>query len=170
MIEKGPSYQEQNCINWKINEKVCKDAVAECKRKWSLKEGVDIQDFNEWENVVNHCIERRIKFLRGKHINRRKQHVLKSRKHLNYLRELQSKYVLVPVDKATNNVIVVLFLKRSLQPIHMILLIKGVKSVVAEHLANKNIIVVPELRHLPSSYWLPKLPKQPMVQDFWWIK
>ena len=40
-------------------------------------------------------------------INRRKQHVLKSRRHLNYLQELQSKYVLVPADKATSNVIVV---------------------------------------------------------------
>ena len=49
-----------------------------------------IRAFNEWENVVNHCIERRIRFLRGKYINRRKQHVLKSKKHLNYLRELQS--------------------------------------------------------------------------------
>ena len=152
MIEKGPSYQEQNCINWKINEKVCKDAVAKCKRKWSLKEGVDIQAFNEWENVVNHCIERRIKFLRGKHINRRKQHVLKSRKHLNYLRELQSKYVLVPVDKATNNVIVVCkkyYLEVVLKEITATntydFVDKGCESVVAEHLANKNIIVVPEL-------------------------
>ena len=31
----------------------------------------------------------------------------KSRKHLNYLHELQSKYVVVPADKAANNVIVV---------------------------------------------------------------
>ena len=30
LIEKGPSYREQNRINWKINEKTCKDAVAEC--------------------------------------------------------------------------------------------------------------------------------------------
>ena len=53
---------------------------------------------------MNECISRRIQLLREKHINRRKQHVLKSRKHLH---ELQSKYVLVPVDKAANNIIVV---------------------------------------------------------------
>ena len=56
---------------------------------------------------MNEGIRRRIRLLRGKHINRRKQHVFKSRKHLNYLLELQSKYVLVPADKAANNVIVV---------------------------------------------------------------
>ena len=54
--------------------------------------------------MVNYYIRRRIRFLRRKYINTRKQHVHKSRKHLNYLRELQSKYVLVPADKATNNV------------------------------------------------------------------
>ena len=53
---------------------------------------------------MNECIRRRIQLLREKHINRRKQHFLKSRKHLNYLLELQSKYVLVPADnfKAAN--------------------------------------------------------------------
>ena len=56
---------------------------------------------------MNECIRRRIQLLREKHINRRKQHVLKSRKHLNYLHELQSKCVLVPADKAANNIIVV---------------------------------------------------------------
>ena len=61
------------------------------------------KNINEREHKVNEGIRRRIRLLRGKHINRRKQHVLKSRKHLH---ELQSKYVLVPADKAANNVIV----------------------------------------------------------------
>ena len=69
LIEKGLSYREQNCINWIINEKICKDAVAKRKRKWSLRERVDVQAFNEWENMVNYCIRRRITFLRGKYIN-----------------------------------------------------------------------------------------------------
>ena len=81
--------------------------MAEYKCKWSKKEGVDIRVFNEWKHKVNEGIRRRIRLLRRKHINRRKQHVLKSRKHLNYLRKLQGKYVLVPADKAANNVIVV---------------------------------------------------------------
>ena len=139
MIEKGPSYREQNCINWKINEKICKDAVAECKRKWSLREGVDIRAFNEWESVVNYCIKRRIRFLRGKYINRRKKHVLKSRKHLNYLRELQSKYVLVPANKATTNVIVVCkkyYLEVVLKEVTATNTYdKGCENVIAEHLS-----------------------------------
>ena len=38
-------------LTWKINENICRNAVAEYKRKWSLKEGVD----DEWEKKVKEC-------------------------------------------------------------------------------------------------------------------
>ena len=38
LVEKGPSFREQNSINWKINEDICRQAVAEYKSKWSKKE------------------------------------------------------------------------------------------------------------------------------------
>ena len=38
---------------------------------------------------------KRISLLQGKHISRRRQHVLRSRKHLDILHELQQKYVFV---------------------------------------------------------------------------
>ena len=176
LIEKGPTYREQNYINWSINEKICSSAVAEYKRKWSLKEGIDMRALNEWENMVNECINRRIRFLKGKHINRRKHHVLQSRKHLNYLQELHSKYVLVPADKAVNNVIVVCkkyYLEVVLREITTTdtyeYVDKEYTNVVTEHMsfmASENITVQPELRHLPSFYWLPKLHKKPYGTRF----
>ena len=90
LIKKGPSCREQNYVNWKVNEnKLRRCAVAEFKRKWSFKERVDTKACNEWESKLNQFIKRRIRFLRGEY-NRRKQHVLQSRKHLNYLQELHS--------------------------------------------------------------------------------
>ena len=68
---------------------------------------VDIRALNEWECKVNECIEKRIRSLKSTHINRRKKQNLKSEKHLKSLQELHSKYVLVPADKASGNVIVV---------------------------------------------------------------
>ena len=38
---------------------------------------------------------------------RRRTHILRSRRHLRSLEELHNKYVLVPADKAAQNVIVV---------------------------------------------------------------
>ena len=46
-----------------------------------------------------------IRLLKMKHINKRKKHVLRTEKHLNSLQHLQHDYVLVPADKAPNNVI-----------------------------------------------------------------
>ena len=107
LIARGPSYREQNPILWKVNEEICREAVSAYKRKWSNREGVDLHVLDEWEHKVKECILRQIQLLRNKHINRRKQHILKSRRYLDYLHEFQSKYVLVPADKAANNVIVV---------------------------------------------------------------
>ena len=81
---------------------MCKEAVAKYKRKWARKEKV----LNEWECKVNECVQNRIASLKPKHINRR-SHILRNRRHSWSLEELHSKYVLVPVDKAAQNVIVV---------------------------------------------------------------
>ena len=86
---------------------MCREAVARYKRRWSTREGVDVSSFNEWECKLNECIQRKIASLRKKCINKRRKHVLKSRKHLESLKSLHEKYVLVPADKAANNVIVV---------------------------------------------------------------
>ena len=56
---------------------------------------------------MNECVRKRIASLRKKYINRRRVHILKSKRHLRSLEELHSKYVLVPADKAAQNVIVV---------------------------------------------------------------
>ena len=79
------------------NERLCREAVAEYKCKWSTREGVDIRAFNEWEHKLNECIQRKIASLKSKHINKRKKHVLKS-KDLRSLKLLHSGYVLVPAD------------------------------------------------------------------------
>ena len=66
-----------------------------------------ISEHNEWEHKLNECVQRKIASLKSKHINKRKKHVLKSKKHLRSIKLLHCKYVLVPADKAANNVIVV---------------------------------------------------------------
>ena len=174
LIEKGPSFREQNYIN--INENLCKEAVAKYKRKWSRKERVDIRVLNEWECKVNECIEKRIRSLKSRHINRRKKHILKSEKHLKSLQELHSKYVLVPADKASSNVIVVCkkyYLEVVLGEVNTTTTYEHVaedySELVNEHLefmAASRIVVQPDCRCLPQFYWLPKLHKKPYGARF----
>ncbi len=63
LIMKGPSYREQNGIDWRVNMEICREAVASYKREWSRKERVDLRVLNEWEHKVNECIEQRIRLL-----------------------------------------------------------------------------------------------------------
>ena len=170
IIEKGPSFREQNYIDWNINKNLYKEAVAKYKRKWSRKERVDIRALNEWECKVNECIEKRIGSLKSRHINRRKKHILKSEKHLRSLQELHSMYVLVPADKASSNIIVVCkkyYLEVVLGEVNDSTTYEHVtedySKLVSGHLkfmAANRIVVQHDNRCLPQFYWLPKLHKK----------
>ena len=176
LIAKGPSYREQNVIDWTVNAKICKVAVSKYKHKWSKKESVDSRALNEWEHKVHECIDEKIRLLKMKHINKRKKHVLRTEKHLNSLQELKHDYVLVPADKAPNNVIVVC------KKYYLDVVLNELNStntyvhenrecgqVVTEHLqfmVANGIDVKAEHKALPSFYWLPKLHKQPYGKRF----
>ena len=60
------------------------------------KRKYDIHVLDEWEHTVGNHIENRIKTLIN--IHKRKKQILK---------KLHDKYVLVPADKASNNVVVI---------------------------------------------------------------
>jgi hypothetical protein len=175
-VEKGPSYREQNYTDWGITEKLCKEAVAKYKRKWSRRERIDIRAFNEWECKVNECVQKRIASLKRKHINRRKMYILKNRVHSRSLEELHNKYVLVPADKAAQNVIIVskkYYLEVVLKEIdttityeHVMEECQGIVDRHIKFLNNHRIDVRPEYRCLPLFHWLPKLHKRPYGTRF----
>ena len=176
LIEKGPSYREQNQVNWSITERLCKEAVAKYKRKWARKEKVDIRVLNEWECKVNECVQNRIASLKRKHINRRKSHILGNRRHSRSLEELHSKYVLVPADKAAQNVIVVCrkyYLEVVLKEIDSTATYERVdedsEGIINRHIRffrNHRIEIPSQCKCLPAFYWLPKLHKQPYGTRF----
>ena len=47
LVNKGPSYREQNNIDWDLNARICEEAVTEYKVKWSRKLRVDRRVLNE---------------------------------------------------------------------------------------------------------------------------
>ena len=176
LIEKGPSYREQNYVDWRTTEKLCREAVSKYKHKWSRKEKIDVRVLNEWECKVNECVKKRIASLRKKHINRRKGHVLRNKRHLRSLEELHSKYVLVPADKAAQNVIVVckkyyleVVLKETETTATYETVMMDGQSIVNEHckyFSRCHINVPAQHRCLALFYWLPKLHKQPYGTRF----
>ena len=41
LVNKGPSYREQNNIDWNLNARICKEAVTKYKVKWSRRLRID---------------------------------------------------------------------------------------------------------------------------------
>ena len=92
------------------------------------------------------------------------------------LDELRNKYVLVPADKAAQNVIVLCknyYLQLVLKEIETTATYESIQeesqSIVDEHIKyfNTHYINIPSIyRCLPQFYWLPKLHKQPYGARF----
>ena len=63
---KGPSYREQNNINWDTNQKIFRKAIRNYKLRWARKEKVDSRTLDEWECTILDTIQRRIDKIRKK--------------------------------------------------------------------------------------------------------
>ena len=104
---KGPQFREQNNINWNKNKRLCKEAIKKYRDKWCMREMVDKRVLNGWMDEVNCCVMERINRLRQTRACKQKKQILRNSKHRDFLDTFHRLYVLVPADKAANNVIVV---------------------------------------------------------------
>ena len=67
LIEKGPSYREQNNINWNTNLKNFVCAIKRYKMEWARREKVDARVLSEWEATVTCIVKDRIDKVKNKH-------------------------------------------------------------------------------------------------------
>ena len=98
-----------NNINWQLNRNLCLEAVRKYKTIWVRRENIDIHILDEWEHTVGNHIEEKIKILIKKYIHKRKKQISRNCRHQSRecFEKLHDEYVLVPMDKASNNVVVI---------------------------------------------------------------
>ena len=181
LLEKGPSYREPTEINWKKNLEMCTNSIKDFKHQWAKKEKLPQSVFTEWESTILEIIKLKVKRIKSKHKRKGrtvKKQVLNDKKHLKYLKEFHKQFVLVPADKASNNIIVVC--KKFY--VDVVLQELGNSSgsayqqsfcveteIISDHLAHLKLdkIEVPDEMHkLPTFYWLPKMHKTPIGSRF----
>ena len=106
LLEKGPKDREQNTVDWNLNKKILTKAVDDYIKNWSKRKGCHVSALEEWSETVKLIIQNRINNLQRR--NFRPCHKpLEDRHVMAHLKEQQEKYVLVPADKAGNNIIFV---------------------------------------------------------------
>ena len=180
IIRKGPKYRIPNTINWKYNFKLLMDAVEDHARKWVKREEVNINCLSEWIKTIRDLIYKRFNILRTK-FKPKTSNIFNDENVMNCLTSLQSKFVIVPADKAPNNIIFVC----KKYYVQCLLNELGVNTnshnntYTLETLSKQEILnnqmsvlssfgidVNKEDHELPSLYWLPKMHKTPYKQRY----
>ena len=106
LVAKGPKYREPNKINWQSTETMISNSIDLYAEQSSIWEQVDLIYLSEWKDQMKELVVERISSSKEK-IQSPKQKILSDPDMKDTLRRLHDDFVLVPADKAANNVIVV---------------------------------------------------------------
>ena len=106
LVAKGPKYREPNRVNWKATETMFLESIDLYAKNWSKREQVELKYLSEWKDQSKELVADRISNLKG-HFKSPKCKVLDQPDVKDTLHKLHANYVLVPADKAANNMIIV---------------------------------------------------------------
>ena len=180
LLSKGPNYREPKNINWKKSKDVIANGLETFINDMSAKSNVDINTFRPWKDEILQQVEGKITSLKRKMKYKKVNPILERQEVVEYLQDLQSKFVIVPIDKAANNVSFIckrFYVEVILKEIGVLgqgndtyLHIDSTK----EEIINENIRYSEKLKFemcdkdesLPITYWIPKKHKTPTGKRF----
>ena len=176
IVSKGPKYRFPSRINFKTCREEIASAINDFGNRWCKREYVEPDAVKEWKVSIFKIVDQRIKFY-SQNTNLLPPKPKSTFRHLKQgIQDFHRKYVLVPADKAANNVVVVWrlhYINTLKQEISGTKAYKETseeeKSVVnghCNHSALKFSVYVKERQDsLPTMYWLPKLHKKRIKHD-----
>ena len=107
LISKGPNYREPRSINWKKCRETIDDGLESYISNICAKFNVANEDIIPWKDEVLQRIDEKITPLKRKVKFNKVNPILQRPDVIKYLENLHSKFVLVPIDKAANNVSII---------------------------------------------------------------
>ena len=106
LILKGPKFREPRSFKWRPNFMTIMNSVEEYARRWTKSEGEELDTLSEWIKSIRSLLKSRIHHLTGK-MRTIYPSVFKKPEVVNELHRLHENFVLVPADKASNNIVFV---------------------------------------------------------------
>ena len=163
------SYSESATVSVKVSFQFL---VLDFGNRWCKREYVEPNALKEWKVSIFKIVDQRIKFYSQNTILLPPKPKSTFRHLKQGIQEFHGKYVLVPADKAANNVVVVWRLHYINTLEQELSGTKAYKETSEEetsvvnghcnHLAlNLSVFVKERQDRLPTMYWLPKLHKRP---------
>ena len=182
LFTKGPKYREGKLIDWNVTQESMISSVKECAQAWCEKHKMDRKILTPWISVVSEKIKEKISSLKSKQSFQKHSPVLSSNTCLKALAELHENFVIVPIDKAANNIALVckrfyakvLVAELGLDGNNTCPTYEKVHRTANELIEKdcKNLMdlfklsVDEDSKKLPHIYWTPKLHKNPLKFRF----
>ena len=107
IVSKGPKYRLPNIIDFYECFSIIKEALQEFSLKWCKRENTSSDALLAWNNKILRKVEQRILFYKSKPELLPTQSKYSMYNLKNDIKDIHDKFVLVPADKASNNIIVI---------------------------------------------------------------
>ena len=104
LFSKGPNYRENKTINYSKCRESIKTSLDSCVISLTAKYNINSSDLDGWKNRILSDVNSRITYLKSIKVPQQAKSVLQDEEVKAYLTELHKKFVIVPIDKASNNV------------------------------------------------------------------
>ena len=107
LLSKGPNYRESRTMNFNKCKEAIISALSSCVEHLSVKYEINPEQLNPWKEKIIHLVNKKIQELKSKVTISPTKPLLQNQDVLSALAELHDKFVIVPNDKASNNVAIV---------------------------------------------------------------
>ena len=175
LLSKGPNYREPKTLNYKKCKLSIESSLSSSVEVLANKYNLNVEDLYPWKNKILELVDKRITQLKSKRVPSTAKPALEDDEVLAALSEIHDKFVIVPIDKASNNVAIIckrFYIQKLLSEVGVpgnssptYKLSEIDPSTVInnnELLCDKYGMTLEErLRTLPFMYWLPKMHYSP---------
>ena len=176
LLSRGPNYREPKSLNFSKALSEIKTALDTCTENLAEKTQQDISTFDTWKAHVISMVEAKIESLKKTLKPHFTKPVLKDTEVLSYLESLQRKFVIVTIDKASNNFAFIckkFYVSKLLSEVNNSATYKETNESI-DSLVDQNIkfcekfglSVSSKEKALPLMYWTPKMHKSPVGARF----
>ena len=180
LLSKGPNFREPKPIDLEKCYDAILTGVDTCSENMEQAKKIKTTELLPWKNMILSKVRNVIESLKPKIKNTPKKSILKQKAVKDYLTEIHSKYVIVPIDKAANNVAIIcklFYIKHLLDevgifhpnPTYTTITGKTQSAVISENLEyteHLGIETDEQDKSLPIMYWTPKMHKTPTGARF----
>ena len=180
LLSKGPNFREPKTLNYNkcfsSIEADLQNTVDHLTCKYNLANNA----LEAWREAILAKVRNRIIHLKKKKTPQQSKPALKDPQILQYLNIIHNNYVLVPIDKASNNIAIVckrFYIERTMKELGLLDTISEtykISNTNPSEIINDNItlckkfgLTITEKHHsLPFMFWTPKMHKNPTGARF----